>query len=247
VSKVPARVAGPKVQPHRARTSSPPPTHPIKRRLVYWLADNFNDPAFDSGLWNLNGHGSGADATEADGQLEFSIGSDVAFDSSVNAVDEHYGTNCYLTGDFDARVDFKLLTWPQADGVLVSFGIYLPPPNETFWSISRKGGTASDDTEGYLTWINDRGNWASTDDQSGSLRIRRTSGYVAAYYRANGAWTKVGGGEVPGPASLVLMLAAHPGQFGALPAEAAVDNFQATATSVSCPLGTPIPPRRRLR
>jgi len=232
-SRRPSKVA-------RSKTATPPP-----KPEVYWLADDFNDPSFNSALWNLHGHGSGVDVGEATGQLQFDIAADVVWDPSVEAVDQHYGTNCYLTGDFDARVGFRLLDWPKDDGVLVGFGVYFAPPHEAYWSINRQGGSQPGLSEGYWFWYGNRGQWTPSPDLNGALRLTRESGVLNAYYRHARRWAKLGSGFAPGPASLILSFGSHPDQFGHAAASAAYDNFQATATSLRCPPGTPVPPRRR--
>jgi DNA-binding SARP family transcriptional activator len=231
----------------RPKTGSTTRSKPAKRRSVtkeYWLADDFSGPAFDSDLWNLHSFGKGVEVAERNGRLEFSIAPDVVYDESVNAVDQHYGTNCYLTGNFDAHIEFKLLSWPEGDGVLVSFGVYFAPPHEAFWSISRQGSMPGF-SERYSFWIAQQGGWTPAADMSGALRFSRENGVLVAYYRHGGRWARLGSAyRVPGPASLVVMLAAHPDQFGHQAASAAFDNFEATATSLDCPPGTPLPPRR---
>jgi hypothetical protein len=212
--------------------------------MVYWLADDFNDPAVYSSLWNVAGHGAGVQGAEQNGRLEFSISPDVVYDQNVNAVDQHYGTNCYMTGNFDAQVDFKLLSWPKADGVVASFGMWTPPPHEAYYSISREGQTADSSSEGYLARIDVRGQWTPTTDTAGAFRLRREGDTLTAYYHHRRHWVRLFADYAPGPASLVVTLATQPGEFGNLPASAAFDNFQATAPSVSCPPGTPLPPRR---
>jgi DNA-binding SARP family transcriptional activator len=224
----------------RSKNAKPPP-----KPEVYWLADAFSGSGLNSALWGLAGHGTGVSVEQSNGKLQFDIAQDVVYDPSVEAVDQHYGTNCYLTGNFDAQIDFHLLDWPSDAGVLVSLGVYFAPPHEAFWSISRQGGSQPGLSEGYWFWYGDRGEWTPSPDLRGALRLTRENGLLASYYRHAGRWVKLGTGHAPGPASVILMLATHPDQFGHVAASAALDNFQATATSVHCPAGTPLPPRRR--
>src|SRR5262249_6764171 len=109
------RPAAPIVTQHPA---SRPPTH--RRSLpkhavapsVYWLADSFATSTVNSDLWGApQTTGSGVQAVQRNGRIEFSIAPDVQYHIDPNwagggGVGANYGTNCYLTGDFDARIDF---------------------------------------------------------------------------------------------------------------------------------------------
>lgn len=244
--------------PSRLRTEHPiatrtkPATRTTAKRTkpakVYWLADDFTNPAFSSRIWNLRGSGTGVDVAESNGQLQFSVAPVVTYDPSLNSVDQHYGTDCDLTGNFDAEIEFKLLEWPSDDGVLVSFGMYFPPPRKDFWSISRIGASGIRDSEGYLARFGGRDQWTSAAGTSGALRLRRVGGLVEGYYRNGRRWVQLDSAHyASGPVSLVLGLVAHPGEFGDQAATATIDNFDATATSVACPPGTPVPPRQPSR
>lgn len=227
---------GTKPKPAKTHTSVP---------TTFWLADNFNDPVVDYGLWNVNGHGTGVQAAERNGRLEFSVLPDVTTDG-VYGADQHYGTNCRLTGNFDAEVDYTLLSWPASDGASVTFGAWFPPLPGVLWSISRLGQPAGGGSEAYVSSIGSSTGWVQTGDSSGELRINRVRGVLTTYYRFQRSWVKLASGYEPGPAGLVLLFGTNGDQFGHQAASAAFDNFHATATSVDCP-GAPLPPRRRAR
>lgn len=185
---------------------------------------------------------------QRNGRLEFSIAPAVEHQTNPNwggggAVGVHYGTLCNLTGDFDARIDFKLLQWPIGDGVALSLGVYFPPPNEASWGVQRSGGGAAG-PEGYSSWIDNAVGVARSQDRRGTLRLARQNDVLTAYFRSRGHWTSLGSGPAPGPTRLILMLSTHPNTFANMAASAAFDNLRATATSVQCPPGTPLPPRR---
>ena len=205
----------------RPRISAPP-------ARAFQLEDDFDDPAFDFGLWHIAGHGSGVEVAERNDRLEFSVGSEVTVDVDYG-VDQHYGTGCQLRGDFDARVEFELLDWPEESGMSVTFGAYFAAPDEAFWSISRHGGA-----EGYATSVASIGRFAAATDVKGTLRLRRAAGLLTMYYRAGGHWVELAGGYAPRPANLILGFNTSAEQFGHHAARAAFDNFEATAAGVSC-------------
>jgi DNA-binding SARP family transcriptional activator len=218
-----------------SRSSKPkprPPAH-VPAPSVYWLVDNFEDPAFDFGLWHIAGHGRGMDVGERNGKLEFSVASEVQTDGD-RGVDQHYGTGCRLAGDFDARVEFELLEWPERNGMSVTFGAYFPAPDEAFLSISRA-------PEGYSASVASIERSSEARDSKGTLRLRRQNGVLTMYYRSLGLWVELAGGYAPGPANLILGFNTNADQFGHQAARAAFDNFAASSTGVSC-AGYPLPP-----
>jgi hypothetical protein len=208
-------------------------------RLVYWIADDFSEPGIDYARWHLAGHGTGDSVSEENGRLAFSVGEDVMLDPPYG-VDQHYGTKCLLVGDFDATVDYELVDWPAGDGVSVTFGVYLPPPNESFIAIERRGASAAGGSESYGA---SGGGFAQTADTTGSFRLRRTGGSVRMSYRRRGAWVSLGTVAAGGPVNLILSVTTNEPQFGHKPASAAFRSFQAFADAVKCD-GAPLPPRR---
>ena len=219
---------------------------PPQAQWVYVLADDFEDPAFDYGMWHLTGHGTGVSATEQNDRLEFSIADNVTVDGQYG-VDQHYGTNCLVTGDFDATVRFELVAWPPQDGVRMTLGAYFPPPHENWLAVERSGGQPNGAPEAYDSNLV-QGSWARTDDTSGMLRLRRTAGVLAGYYRFAGKeWVAFGTRSAPGPVNLVLSFnSAGIPAYGGQAATGAFDDFQATTEGVECN-GVPLPPRKRVQ
>jgi len=209
------------------------PVVPVVAPNVYWLADYFEDPAFDFGLWHVAGHGAGVEAVERNGRLEFSVGSEVETDEE-NGADQHYATGCRLIGNFDARVEFELLDWPERNGMSLTLGAYFQKPDETFWSVSRG-------PDGYTTSVASIERAAASGDRKGTFRLRRANGVLTMYYRSQGHWVELAGGYAPGPTSLILSFNTSADRFGGKAARAAFDNFQATARGVSC-AGYRLPP-----
>ncbi|HEU5280226.1 MAG TPA: AfsR/SARP family transcriptional regulator [Gaiellaceae bacterium] len=237
-----------RAHPHAASRDKPgstlpsKPSKPPQPTKVYWLADNFDDPAMDHGMWHLASHGQGVDAAERNGRLEFSISPDAVADS-VYGVDQHYGTMCLVKGDFDAIVEYDLLTWPPFDGVRVTLGAYFPPPAENWLAVERSGGQLDGTPEAYDSNLGPNA-WARTDDTTGALRLARKNGVLSGYYRYRETWVKFDSKTAGAPVNLVLSFnSAGIPAFGRKAAVAAFDNFHAEAESVEC-RGVPIPPRR---
>ena len=115
----------------------PPKKKPPPPPFVYWLADNFHDPAFDHNLWDFETNGSGVAVAERNDRLEFAI--DPGGVPNDAGIDAHYSTNCFVEGDFEAIVQYQLLTWPEMDGMNVGLGAWTPPPHSEWLGVVRAG------------------------------------------------------------------------------------------------------------
>jgi hypothetical protein len=211
------------------------PTHAGGAR-VFLLADGFNTPTFNSALWDRGEAGTGVTFTQ-DGRLEIAVAANAAPGGQYNLMDGQYRTNCGLTGNFDARVSFHTVTWPQDNGISIVLGADFPGD---YAVVSR---ASLDWGEGY--WSN-FGSWPRimAGDASGGLRLVRKAGVLTSYYRHGSRWVKVESRATPrASAHMVLQLAAFPPAQYSGPVTVAFDNFRATAEYVDCPVGVPLPPR----
>jgi DNA-binding SARP family transcriptional activator len=225
--------------PTRAHVAHTSTISRAARAKVYWLKDAFEDPAVNYGMWHIASHGSGVESVERNGRLEFTVAAN-AVAVPTYGFDQHYGTNCHLIGNFDARVDYQLLTWPTGNGTYLTFGVYFPPDNG-FWNIARQGAPANGGSEAYAAVVGSSNLVVPTADTSGSLRLRRHGSMLSEYYRHGNGWVKMRSRATNGPVQLLLGLFSNADQFGAVATTAAFDNFQATADRVDCP-GVPLPP-----
>jgi hypothetical protein len=99
-------------------------------------------------------------------------------------------------GDFDVRMDYELTTWPQGSGVRVGLTVEISGSPNRLVQVQRVGfGSGSDfpsyPREVYLV-VSEQGvhetTITSTEDLSGTLRIRREGGTVACYYAVLDGW-----------------------------------------------------------
>jgi DNA-binding SARP family transcriptional activator len=238
----------PTTPPKRAGTTkpkpkpkpTPKPTKPPPPAKVYWLTDDFEDPAFDLSRWQRATGGSGWDFIEREGRLEIGLAADSVTGDPWNSVEGHYGTQCRLLGDFDARVEFELLTWPEASGATLDMGAYFTHAESTPY-IARFSFSSGGD--GYSSWFPPNLVPVATMDTAGSLRLRRHRGVMTTYYRHAGRWVKINSGAAPGARTIVLQLYAG-ADFAHKAVRVALDNFSAEAEAVDCAPGIPVPPRK---
>jgi DNA-binding SARP family transcriptional activator len=250
---------------HRTEHTSPRPTRSTRstrpsadipkaqftpQRKVYWLTDDFEEPGTDTGVWGMAAEGPEAlDASERNGQLELAVAPENAGNGAFYT---QYSTRCRIRGDFDVRVEFKLVNWPSGDGVNLTLGAYFGswlPPLDWMW-VARSGAGATGGLETYATGVRSENRVVPTSDTAGALRITRVNGVLSTYYRKveqlylgglQQTWVKLATGIAPHPANLVLSLSSNSDHFGQKAAVAAFDNFQATADTVLCG-DAPLPP-----
>jgi DNA-binding SARP family transcriptional activator len=236
--------AAPKQKSTRSKTPSKRSQTADTRPFV--LSDDFDTAAFDFRIWHRAFVGSGWDVAQRNGRLEIGLAADSVLEGPYNMVEAHYGANCRLVGDFDMRVDFRLLTWPQESGAVLTLAAWRTTAASVVVSrFAYAGG------EGYAAdlplppvvgpGVNSIRR-PSVDD-AGALRLRRRNDFVTAYYRRAGRWEAFGGAPYLGNVLIALQLSAG-SEFAHQAVRVAFDNFTAVADDVSCPNGVAKPPRQ---
>ena len=142
------------------------------------------------------------------------------------------GTLCRAHGNFDATVDFNLLTWPSGDGVWVSMGVTGTPFNvyRVTWQLQP--------TEEYGAFLPPVGTTLPATGTSGTLRLSRVGDIFTAYYLDGRNWVPIISGVGPtDDASLTLGVANISGAspFLGLPATVTFDNLHVFADRIVCP------------
>jgi DNA-binding SARP family transcriptional activator len=195
------------------------------RREPIRISDDFNKPALNTSIWSSGSDGSGAGFELANGQLVFSIAGDATFDPT-GTVDSSITTTCDFPFGFDARIHYTLPQWPSANGAALNLtsGVEL----------IQRFTAASGDGYNALPF---GGTVLQLPDTSGSLRLRRSQGFIRAYYLHDHQWTELGRTNFGGAIYLGLALgtSAHAWQGQAV--SAAIDKFTVTAPVAECPPG----------
>jgi hypothetical protein len=149
------------------------------------------------GPWALTVAGQGVEATVAEEGIIINIASD-----PVDAPDgEPFAARGYpthlLTGDFDVRMDYELTTWPQKSGIRVGIGVGVPDMADESMVVERVSWYVLEwpylpFREAYLVdFGRSTVGITSTDDLSGTLRIRREGETLTGYYRTSEGWQEL--------------------------------------------------------
>ena len=213
---------------------APPPPPPWVR-----TEDNFNGGVLDPRLWDVTTT-DGADVQNDNQRLELSMSAVLPPHAVPDPIYGRVSTRCKFVGDFDVSVDYSLLDWAAANGVVVMLTASFPGAANAM-SIGRSSGTGRDDG-GYTTSAPP--GWSrvlASDDQRGSLRLTRVGEQLTASYRNKSGWHRLTrfkrslptqGGV--GPALLQLQLYVPGGEFGGSAVKVALDNFFASAQRRTC-------------
>jgi TolB protein len=196
------------------------------------LVEDFGDGYRDGGLWHSISDPGGS-ILETGGRLVATIEADAVPGGQFDQVDEHWGSQCTLTGDYDFQVDYQLLDWSAFGGMFTALSAFFGNAG-----ISRLSSVSSPPfNEQYTAW-NDGGFAAlNTTDTAGSFRLARVGGYVTAYYRTAGsaAWQALFSGPAPNPTVYGMGLTAPGSTFQHVLGRVAFDDFRLNSGALSCP------------
>jgi hypothetical protein len=211
-----------------ARTPTAPPPKPVT------ISDTFDGDFVDPTIWHQVTTDANVSIAEQGGQLLLTVGAAAVRGGAYNQIDVHVGTQCTFPGDFDARVDFNLLEWPQADNIIVGLSAIFAGSVVGRVSSSQWG-------DNYADWVVPGNNGSiALPDASGSLRIARVNGTETTYVRHGGGWSRLAAGRSAGAAVFGLQAMSSDGTsaFGQQELKVAFDNFTVTGTHPICPPGS---------
>ena len=190
--------------------------------------DTFSHDGRDASVWHEIITGTEVEVVQAHGKVEVSIGAGAVQGGPFDNIDGHYGSQCSLPGDFDIQVDYDALTWPITNGTQAALQAFFA--NASVARDSQVWG------EQYTTWLDGVGGNATTEENSGSLRLIRSGGRFRAFWRYEGVWVPIRSGPANStPVVFGFSLQSFNNQFAHQPVKVAFDNFRLASGDVSCP------------
>ena len=197
-------------------------------QLIY---DDFDDNQIDASLWSAYQGDPGPTVSENNQSVE------IAYPSQLEG--ELFGAGyvsvCQLTGDFDIQVDYRLLTWPSANGVRVALVTDTGSVERT--SFGNFPDFPDEPREVYLTNFNDEvSGITETTDISGKLRQVRSGNTLSGYYLVEGNWALIHTAEgTTNDTSFGLASWSHDYAFSGQPVNVAFDNVIVNEGELVCP------------
>jgi hypothetical protein len=149
------------------------------------ITENFDNGQFNPDLFSIDIEGTGPSATVVTDHLEITLPSDSTIDPSGK-----YGYYLYtkfgLTGDYEVRVDFNLLTWPTLNGAAGIFNNNCEVSRRNFG------------TEVYFVHFSNGEEFrVDTSATTGTLRLKKTGNTIEASYLNAAGWRLIGSSTDP--------------------------------------------------
>ena len=193
------------------------------------IADTFSDGVLDTTIWHQIATGTGIEIAERNGRLEIAFAPDGVPGGEYNVLGAHYGTSCRFPENFDARVDYELLDWPPANGVLVQMNAWFTRGPQL--GLARQSQTWGEE---YGSFWGNQTSARRTLDTRGSLRIGRVGNLFTTYHKSGEDWLPLGSARSTGAPMISIQAWSLEQWFGHKAVRIAFDNFSLTATKPAC-------------
>lgn len=149
--------------------------------------EDFDDNSIDSSLWSVDLYGAGSQVAERNHRLEFEFpGSASGTEFGARLV-----STFRLRGDFDIRVDYRLLEWPAYNGIRIAAAL----TDDYFddYGMERSSLSAIEPLGEHEVYVADFGPFVlvETTDVSGTLRLVRSGATQTGCFASGGGWTPV--------------------------------------------------------
>ena len=162
-------------------------------------------------------------------RIEIAVAPTAVNGGDYNIIAGSLGTNCRYDGDFEVRVDFELLDWPVANGVMGQLSSWYAAYSAAIGRFSSNLGS-----EEYAGWFPGAVNSVPAAHQSGSFRITREGPRTVAHYRFGGRWQSVVSARATGAPIVGLSIYSRDDWFADKPVRVAFDNFVLLADQPVC-------------
>ena len=178
--------------------------------------------------WTTQVHGVGPHAEIKNGSLELTLPwSTHVTGSDLNDMGVKLVAPCQLSGDFDIRIHYKLITWPMTSEAWVGIGA----GDSEVARVSFRNGSDNN----YATYFAGTTTRVGTSDMTGSVRLARAGTTISGYYEnANGGWTLISSVTTSADPTTYAIQALTDAGFGQREVVAAVDSVSVNGTKVNC-------------
>ncbi|MCX5891311.1 MAG: hypothetical protein NTY36_17965 [Deltaproteobacteria bacterium] len=184
------------------------------------ISEDFHNNTYNQNNFHISTQGTGPSTAVTNNRLEITVPGN---SYGANGFGASIVTNFNLFGDFDAQVDYTLLTWPSPAGFMVGLQTELPGNYTLFRQSYAPGGTG----EVYEAYLGGPDQKIATADSSGKLRLKRTGNTIAAFYWHNNTWTPISSNTGAGIAGATgIFIFAFGNQFQGKTVQVAFDNIR---------------------
>jgi|GEM_PF-4091625 len=170
--------------------SAPTPPNRDEMGNDWVLRDDFSGPNIDQRFWTPSAS-KDCSVTQSDGQMVLTIGPNASGDKFEAECQSTWG----IKGDFDMRVDYELLDWPEGNGVRIGMSSLGKSIQRTSVGSSEPTPDAPYDMVAADFGENGRDLYRNSSKR-GSMRLVRSGKYLLGYHRETGDWKLVYGAAV---------------------------------------------------
>jgi len=210
----------PQPKPKPKPKPAPKPVH---------ISDDFDDGIMNRTIWHRIVTGTGVELAEQNGRLEVAFQPDALAGGDYNVLSGHYGTACRFLGDFDVRVDYELLDWPAANGVLVQMSAWSTVGPQL--AIARQSQTWAEE---YASFSGPSVQARPSADARGTLRIKRVGNLLSTRYKSGRDWHVLGYMRSDQGPMIAVQAYSTDEWFADKRVRVAFDNFSITADQPVC-------------
>ena len=192
----------------------------IRSKPPFAFLDSF-DSSFNGSFWTQEQGTSGTTIETNQGRLVVTVGADAPNRDIVTGID----STCVVAGNYDIRVDYRLLEWPARSGI----GLDLEIDSGTV-------GRVSEPMDAYFVKFLPGGTLAATGDEAGSLRLVRAGRQLTAFYKHEGRWIWLWQSDgSTGNSRVRLSVDTNGWDFPHDEVQVAFDNFSVVRGRLLCP------------
>jgi hypothetical protein len=193
------------------------------------LREDFSGRRLNLTVWGSNLEGKGASYALRGGRLEMTLPANGQTGGHYNHILAGVFSQCRFNGDFDTRVDYRLLEWPPRSGGRAQLSAWIFPASNS--DVARSSAPAGEQYDGDMPTTYD---YEWTTDRAGTLRVLRRSGRMAAFVRRNGRWIELDSERALGQVSVGITLFADSSDWAHRTVKVAFDNFRVSAPTMQC-------------
>jgi hypothetical protein len=193
------------------------------------IQDQFSRRRLNSALWDTFASGSGASLTVRGHRLDVVLPPDGRVGGRFRQIGAGIFSVCRFNGDFDARIDYRLLDWPTRSGARAQLSGWIFPNRNS--DAARESALPGERVDGDMPTTH---NLLYLGDRSGALRLLRRGGRMVALAWHKRRWVVLASERDAGQVQLGINLWADSSDWGHRRVEAAFDNFRASAPHMAC-------------
>lgn len=203
------------------------------------LFDSLHGSTINPQTWDYSTLGKGLVITPTSHGVRLTITADATPADAGGVMKAHLVTYCSLGGPFDVQVDYRLATWPAANGV--SIGMYAAYADLVRESDTHRGEQYVGNVTHFEPPDKSPNRRLPTQDTTGTLRIVRGNNKIEEQVRKGGRWHLVYTKSAPFdfPAAVVLEAWTNTDRFTHHQVDVEFSNFRVNTGILTCPMGAP--------